>query len=156
MASEKGNGEFAVYRRILRIDELISEGTFPGIKELMADREIEGSRATVFRALDFISKVDVVKTIPYSDVKYFPVCTTSSHEGNLVFGTLEGVNLVIMQGRVHYYEGYDMKTVTLPIYVMNQLGAETLILTIMDKELKALVWFGVLLGFLMGFVTNLV
>lgn len=78
---------------------------------------------------DFIEEMDIVKTIPYSEIKNFPTCTSPTHIGNLVFGTIEGVNIVVMQGRFHYYEGYDMLTVTLPIRVIKMLGVNTIILT---------------------------
>lgn len=60
--------------------------------------------------------------IPYSEIPNFPVSTVEGHSGNLIFGTLGGKKVIAMQGRFHYYEGYDMKTVTFPIRVMYELG----------------------------------
>lgn len=65
----------------------------------------------------------------YKDIPYFPQSTVAGHEGRLVFGTINGVTVLAMQGRFHYYEGYTMKEVTYPIYVMKLLGIEKLILT---------------------------
>lgn len=67
--------------------------------------------------------------IPYKDIPNFPVSTVSGHKGELIFGKLEGVPIIAMNGRFHYYEGYDLKIVTYPIRVFSLLGVETLILT---------------------------
>jgi purine-nucleoside phosphorylase len=67
--------------------------------------------------------------ISYRDVPHFPVSTVAGHAGQFVIGELEGKCVIAMQGRFHYYEGYEMRAVTLPVYVMKQLGAHTLIIT---------------------------
>jgi purine-nucleoside phosphorylase len=67
--------------------------------------------------------------IPYSDLPGWPVSTVQGHAGRLVLGDLDGQSLLVMQGRIHYYEGYDMGQVTLPIRVMQRLGIEILIVT---------------------------
>ena len=67
--------------------------------------------------------------IDYKDIPNFPQSTVKGHEGRLVFGTLKGKAVLIMQGRFHYYEGYSMKEVTYPIYVMQKLGIKKLIVT---------------------------
>lgn len=67
--------------------------------------------------------------IPYSEIPNFPVSTVEGHSGNFIFGTLSGKRVMAMQGRFHYYEGYDMKTVTFPVRVMRALGVETLIVS---------------------------
>ncbi|WML32335.1 purine-nucleoside phosphorylase [Neobacillus sp. OS1-32] len=67
--------------------------------------------------------------IPYHDIPDFPVSTVEGHAGQLVFGVLNGVEVVAMQGRFHFYEGYDMEKVTFPVRVMKQLGVEILIVT---------------------------
>ncbi|WCN36856.1 purine-nucleoside phosphorylase [Aneurinibacillus uraniidurans] len=67
--------------------------------------------------------------IPYGDIPHFPVSTVEGHKGELVVGTLEGRTVAAMQGRFHYYEGYTMQQVTLPVYVMRQLGIASLVVT---------------------------
>lgn len=64
--------------------------------------------------------------IPYETIPNFPVSTVEGHSGKLIFGQLGGVDVVAMQGRFHYYEGYDMKAVTFPVRVMKALGIENL------------------------------
>lgn len=64
--------------------------------------------------------------IPYSEIPNFPVSTVQGHSGNLIFGSMGGRPVMAMQGRFHYYEGYDMKTVTFPVRVFKALGVETL------------------------------
>lgn len=63
---------------------------------------------------------------PYSQIPNFPVSTVQGHSGNLIVGNLGGKRVMAMQGRFHYYEGYDMKTVTFPVRVFKALGVETL------------------------------
>lgn len=63
---------------------------------------------------------------PYQDIPNFPVSTVEGHSGKLIFGKLGGKDIMVMQGRFHYYEGYDMKEVTFPERVMYELGIETL------------------------------
>ena len=67
--------------------------------------------------------------IPYGDIPHFPVSTVAGHKGQFVVGKLEGREVLCMQGRFHYYEGYDLKQVTLPVRVMKLLGIGTLIVT---------------------------
>jgi len=67
--------------------------------------------------------------IKYEEIVNFPVSTVKGHSGQLVFGKLNGVNVVAMQGRFHYFEGYSMKEVTYPVYVMKMLGVKNLIVT---------------------------
>lgn len=68
-------------------------------------------------------------TIAYEAIPSFPVSTVSGHQGQLVAGTINGKNVIAMQGRFHYYEGYTMKQVTFPVRVMKELGVEKLIVT---------------------------
>jgi purine-nucleoside phosphorylase len=68
-------------------------------------------------------------TIPFKDLPHWPVSTVEGHIGRLVIGELEGQTAFVMQGRVHYYEGYSMDRITLPVRVMRRLGIETLIVT---------------------------
>ena len=67
--------------------------------------------------------------IPYPELPHWPVSTVIGHAGKLVIGTLEGQNVMVMQGRTHYYEGYSMPHVTLPVRVMQRLGVEILVVT---------------------------
>jgi purine-nucleoside phosphorylase len=67
--------------------------------------------------------------IPYRELPNWPVSTVQGHEGRLVIGTLEGQPVLMMQGRVHYYEGYSMSQVVMPVRVMQRLGIECLIVT---------------------------
>ncbi len=73
--------------------------------------------------------VDNAVHIPYSEIPGWPVSTVPGHSGRLVSGTLEGQAVLFMQGRVHFYEGYSMAQVGLPIRVMQRLGVEILIVT---------------------------
>ena len=67
--------------------------------------------------------------VPYEDIPHFRRSTTLGHKGRLVFGTLEGRRVAVMQGRMHYYEGYSMEEVCYPLRVLRLLGAEQLIVT---------------------------
>ncbi len=67
--------------------------------------------------------------IPYKDIPNFPISTVEGHKGELIFGNLNGVSVVAMNGRFHYYEGYDLKETTYPIRIFKLLGVETVILT---------------------------
>ena len=67
--------------------------------------------------------------IPYSEIPNFPVSTVQSHSGNLVLGKLGNKEVVAMQGRFHYYEGYNLKEVTFPVRVMKKLGADIIIIS---------------------------
>ena len=67
--------------------------------------------------------------IPYNEIPDFPISTVEGHAGQLVFGLLSGVEVVAMQGRFHFYEGYSMDKVTFPVRVMKELGVEMLIVT---------------------------
>lgn len=77
----------------------------------------------------FASEVDIVCEVPYADIPGFPVSTVPGHAGKFIFGYLRGVPVVCMQGRVHYYEGYELSDVVLPTRLMRMLGAEILFLT---------------------------
>jgi purine-nucleoside phosphorylase len=68
-------------------------------------------------------------SIDYRDIPHFPISTIPGHQGRLILGELEGQPVAVMQGRTHYYEGYSIQQVTLPIRVLRLLGVETLILT---------------------------
>ena len=75
------------------------------------------------------NEIEEAVKIPYQEIPGFPVSTVEGHAGQLALGKLEGKQVVAMQGRFHYYEGYSMQEVTLPIRIMKQLGVEVLIVT---------------------------
>lgn len=72
------------------------------------------------------SEITDTYEFPYSEIPNFPVSTVEGHSGKLIFGKLGGKDIVAMQGRFHYYEGYSMKEVTFPVRVMYELGIKTL------------------------------
>lgn len=78
---------------------------------------------------DLAVSVKNATTLPYGDLPLWPVSTVEGHVGRLVVGELEGQYVLVMQGRVHYYEGYSMGQVTLPVRVMQRLGLEMMIVT---------------------------
>ncbi len=67
-------------------------------------------------------EIEVVDSFPYAEIPHFPVSTVEGHSGRLLFGRLGGKEIMALEGRFHYYEGYDMKQVTFPVRVMHQLG----------------------------------
>lgn len=73
-----------------------------------------------------VEEINITHEIPYGDIPNFPVSTVQSHKGKLIFGELGGKNVVAMQGRFHFYEGYTMQEVTFPVRVMKFLGIERL------------------------------
>lgn len=78
---------------------------------------------------EYVKEMDIQDTIPYAALAQFPQSTVAGHEGRFLFGYVQGVPVVAMQGRVHYYEGYPMSDVVLPIRLMGLLGAEKVVLT---------------------------
>ena len=78
---------------------------------------------------DYGDSIKVSGTLEYSEIEGFPVSTVPGHKGRFIFGYVEDVPVVCMQGRVHYYEGYEMSDVVLPIRLMKLMGANTLFLT---------------------------
>ena len=77
----------------------------------------------------FTDDIEVECTLPYSEIPNFPVSTVQGHKGALVFGTIGTKRVVAMQGRFHFYEGYDMKQVTFPVRVMKFLGVTKLVVS---------------------------
>ena len=77
----------------------------------------------------YADEIEVETAVGYGEIEGFPVSTVPGHQGRFVFGRVRGVPVVVMQGRVHFYEGYDINDVVLPIRLMGLLGAETLFLT---------------------------
>ena len=78
---------------------------------------------------DYADGIDIEQTVDYTEIEGFPTSTVAGHKGRFVFGRVQGVPVVIMQGRVHYYEGYPMSDVVLPTRLMGLMGARKLILT---------------------------
>ncbi|HST05082.1 MAG TPA: purine-nucleoside phosphorylase [Chloroflexia bacterium] len=74
-------------------------------------------------------QVDALVTMPYSEIPNFAVSTVPGHAGRLVCGTLEGTRVLVMQGRLHYYEGHSLQVTTFPVRVMKALGARILLVT---------------------------
>ena len=89
---------------------------------------------------DLVNHIEIVKEIDYHVIPNFPVSTVEGHSGKLIFGNLGGKYIMAMQGRFHYYEGYDMKEVTFPVRVMKEIGVDTLFVSNaaggMNKEFK--------------------
>jgi purine-nucleoside phosphorylase len=75
---------------------------------------------------DSVQKADI---IPYDEIPNWPISTVQGHAGRLVIGELDGQTVLVMQGRIHFYEGYGMSQITLPVRVMQRLGLEMLIVT---------------------------
>jgi purine-nucleoside phosphorylase len=73
-----------------------------------------------------VKEIETHHVLPYEQIPNFPLSTVEGHSGKLIFGKLGGKNVVAMQGRFHYYEGYDMKQVTFPVRVVKYLGIEKL------------------------------
>ena len=78
---------------------------------------------------NLVTQITETTEIPYETIPNFPVSTVEGHSGKLIVGLLGGVEVVAMQGRFHYYEGYDMKAVTFPVRVMKALGIENLLVS---------------------------
>ena len=78
---------------------------------------------------EYAEEIEVAAAIDYKDIEGFPVSTVPGHKGRFIFGYVNGVPVVIMQGRVHFYEGYPMSDVVLPARLMGLMGAKILFLT---------------------------
>ncbi len=76
-----------------------------------------------------VENIDVAASIDYGDIPNFPKSTATSHKGRLVCGTLNGLPVIAMEGRLHMYEGYPLKLITLPVRVMKALGADLLVVS---------------------------
>jgi purine-nucleoside phosphorylase len=83
-----------------------------------------------------VNELEVVCAINYTDIPHFVTSTVASHKGRLIFGVLNGVDVVVMQGRFHFYEGYTMKQVAFPVYVMKKLGIEKLLISNISGSLN--------------------
>ena len=78
---------------------------------------------------DLVEHLIVNKEISYKDIPHFPISTVKGHKGSWIFGTLNGVDVVVLNGRFHYYEGYAMSEVTFPVRVMKAIGIERVMLS---------------------------
>ncbi len=78
---------------------------------------------------DLVEKIEWKKIIDYKAIPHFPVSTVAGHAGRLIYGILSGKEILVMQGRVHYYEGYSLPQVTFPVRVMKKLGIKVLIIS---------------------------
>lgn len=76
-----------------------------------------------------VESIEIDQEIMFSNIPDFPIATVEFHSGKLIFGFLEGKKVIAMQGRLHYYEGYSMQQITLPIRVMKLLGVQNLFLS---------------------------
>lgn len=76
-----------------------------------------------------VKEITVIKEIDYDKIPHFPVSTVESHFGKLIYGTIRNKKVLVMQGRFHYYEGYNMKEITFPIRVMKLLGIQNLLIS---------------------------
>src|SRR5215207_9460665 len=70
----------------------------------------------------------VIGAIPYSEIPGFSLSTVESHKGQVVYGTIQGVKTIIMQGRYHFYEGYNMQQIVFPVRIMKLLGIKSLLM----------------------------
>ena len=109
-----------IYQKLLRCLEAVRSGTAmkPAIG-LVLGSGLGG----------YADTIDIEKIVEYSSIEGFPLSTVPGHSGRFVFGYVKSVPVVIMQGRVHYYEGYSISDVVLPIRLMGLLGAKNLLLT---------------------------
>ena len=78
---------------------------------------------------DFVHDIEIEFKIPYEDIPNFPVSTVEGHKGYLIFGKIQNIPVVAMQGRFHSYEGYSMEEVTFPVRIMKYLGIKTLVVS---------------------------
>ncbi|WP_353779039.1 purine-nucleoside phosphorylase [Winogradskyella sp. 3972H.M.0a.05] len=76
-----------------------------------------------------IDHLDIIKEVSYNHIPNFPTATVEFHKGRLIYGTLEGKKVVVMQGRFHVYEGYTLQDVTYPVRIMEKLGIKTLLVS---------------------------
>lgn len=76
-----------------------------------------------------VNDIEIIKEISYNHIPYFPTATVEFHKGKLIYGTLEGKKVIVMQGRFHLYEGYTLQDVTYPVRIMEKLGIKTLLVS---------------------------
>ncbi len=76
-----------------------------------------------------VNEIEILKEVSYNHIPNFPTATVEFHKGKLIYGILEGKNVVVMQGRFHLYEGYTLQDITYPVRVMKELGIKTLLVS---------------------------
>ena len=76
-----------------------------------------------------VQHLEIEEEIPYATIPNFPVSTVKGHRGSLIFGKMNGIDLIVCSGRFHYYEGYTMQEVTFPVRIMQELGVKKLIIS---------------------------
>lgn len=105
---------------------------FQKAKDYLIGRGVQNATAGIVLGTglhQLLQHIDLKITIPYAEIPGFPVSTVEFHKGNLVYGTIAGKSLLIMQGRFHAYEGYTLQQVVFPIRVMKLLGVQKLFLS---------------------------
>ncbi|NNC96116.1 MAG: purine-nucleoside phosphorylase [Chitinophagales bacterium] len=85
---------------------------------------------------ELVARIDIDHSIDYSDIPHFPLSTVESHKGKLIFGQLEGQDVVVMQGRFHFYEGYSMEEVAFGVRIMKLLGVSDLFISNVSGSLN--------------------
>lgn len=113
-------------------DEYISLAQIDEVAEMIRSKTTHQPRTALILGSGLGPLAEAVaepEAVPYGELRHWPVSTVVGHQGRLVIGKLEGQAVLVMQGRSHYYEGYSMAQVTLPVRVMQRLGIETLIVT---------------------------
>ncbi|WP_188206072.1 purine-nucleoside phosphorylase [Alkalibacillus aidingensis] len=98
------------------------------------ESKLDGKKPTIGLILGsglgiLAEEIEGATTIPYHEIPHFPQSTVAGHKGQLVIGELKGKQVIAMQGRFHYYEGYPMEQVTFPVRVMKKLGVDQLVVT---------------------------
>ncbi len=76
-----------------------------------------------------LDEIEIIKEVSYNHIPNFPTATVEFHKGKLIYGVLEGKNVIVMQGRFHLYEGYTLQDVTYPVRIMEKLGIKTLLVS---------------------------
>lgn len=121
---------------------IFSEGGLESMEEILkeieetagfiADRIEEKPRVGMILGTGLgglVEKISITRALPYAEIPHFPRSTVEGHAGRLVFGHMGGKNVLAMQGRVHFYEGYPLARVTFAVRVMKKLGADVLIIS---------------------------
>ena len=109
------------------LDKITEASTFL-IERGIANPEIGIILGTGLGSL-FVKQIKDAIEIDYHDIPYFPVSTVEFHKGKLIYGNIHGKKILAMHGRFHYYEGYNMQQITLPVRVMKMLGVKNLLVS---------------------------